>query len=113
VKLIGDEAMFAFADPRAACEAALRLTEGLADDPTLPPVRTGIAWGDVLSRDGDHYGPVVNLAARIVRIARPGTVLVSRELEAAVGDAYRIVPIPPRRLRGFEGRVPVAVLRRT
>jgi adenylate cyclase len=112
VKLIGDEVMFAFTDPRAACETALRLTETFTEAAMLPPIRAGIAWGDVLSRDGDHYGPVVNLAARVVKLARPGTALVSEPLAAAVGDAYRAVPIPPRRLHGFEGRVPMSVLRR-
>ncbi len=112
VKLIGDEAMFAFSNPRAACEVALRLAEAFSADALLPPVRTGIAWGDVLSRDGDHYGPVVHLAARAVKLARPGTVLVSAELAGAVGEAYRTLPIPPRRLRGFDGRVPLCVLRR-
>lgn len=112
VKLIGDEAMFAFADPQAACEVALRLAETFTADTLLPPVRTGVAWGDVLSRDGDHYGPVVNLAARAVKLARPGTVLVAAALAEVAGEAYRAVPVTPRRLRGFDERVPLAVLRR-
>ena len=112
VKLIGDEVMFAFTDPKAACDVALELTETFSVDTLLPPVRVGVAWGEVLSRDGDHYGPVVNLAARIVKLARPGTVLVSRELAEAGADGHRTLPLAPRRLRGFDARVPLAVLRR-
>lgn len=111
VKLIGDEAMYAFADPHAACEVTLRLLEEIPRH-DLPPVRGGLASGEVLSRDGDHYGPVVNLAARLVKLARPGTALVTRELAEGLAPAYLAVEIPARRLRGFEGRQRLYALRR-
>ena len=41
---------------------------------------SGAAYGAVLTRLGDVYSPVVNLASRLTSIARPGTVLVDREL---------------------------------
>jgi adenylate cyclase len=113
VKLIGDEVMFAFADPLAACEVTLRLLEEIPRQDALPEARGGIATGDVLSRDGDHYGPVVNLAARLVNLARPGTALVSPEVAAVVAPPYRVVEIPPRRLRGFDHRQRLYALRRT
>lgn len=113
VKLIGDEAMFAFADPVAACEATLALIDAVGRLGTLPPLRGGVAVGDVLSRDGDHYGPVVNLAARLVKLARPGTALISQDLALSLGPPYRPAEIPPRRLRGFDGRVRMYALRRT
>lgn len=112
VKLIGDEVMFAFADPLAACETTLRLLEDIPRHDALPPVRGGLATGEVLSRDGDHYGPVVNLAARLVKLARPGTALVTREVAQLLGPAYRAVEIPARRLRGFDGRQRLYALRR-
>ena len=42
----------------------------------------GLAIGPVLIQDGDFYGPVVNLASRVVNIANPGTVLMSDEFHA-------------------------------
>lgn len=80
VKLIGDEAMFICSDPVAACELALELNRTLADDPRLPSLRTALAAGPVVSHRGDYYGDVVNLAARLVKVAEPGEVLVSESV---------------------------------
>lgn len=80
VKMIGDEAMFVCDDPVAAAEIGLRLAEVYAADDLLSDVRVGIAWGPVLVQDGDFFGPVVNLASRVVTIAHPGSVLISDEL---------------------------------
>jgi len=71
VKLLGDEVMFAANDPLTAADIALALVDAFADHDVLPAVRAGIATGDVLARDGDFSGAVVNLAARAVKIARP------------------------------------------
>ncbi len=77
MKLIGDEVMFVVTDPGAGCEMALELAVRPADHPRLPSARGGLAFGDVLSRDGDYFGPVVNLAARIVKLGAPGIMLAS------------------------------------
>jgi class 3 adenylate cyclase len=116
VKLIGDEAMFIVSDPVAACELAVELNRSIAGDGQLPSVRVALAAGPVVSHHGDYYGDVVNLAARLVRAAQPGEVLVSApvadsdpgsralEFEAAGPlplkgydepvDAYRLAPPP-------------------
>lgn len=82
VKTIGDEAMFVVEDPVAGARIGVGLAEAYARDDLLSDVRVGMAAGPVLVRDGDYYGPVVNLAARIVGIADPGSVLVSDELHS-------------------------------
>jgi adenylate cyclase len=46
-------------------------------------VRAGVAYGDVVLRLGDVFGPVVNIASRLTSVARPGTVLVD---EGAYAD---------------------------
>ena len=46
----------------------------------FPEVRAGIAYGDVVSRLGDVYGPVVNIASRLTSLAKPCRVLVDREM---------------------------------
>lgn len=79
IKNIGDEVLFVADDATAAAEIALRMTaRGLAADDPFPSVRAGLAYGEVVSRLGDVFGPTVNIAARLTSIARPGAVLVDR-----------------------------------
>jgi adenylate cyclase len=113
VKMIGDEAMYTTIEPATATEIGLALSEAYADDEMLSDVRVGIAYGPVLQRDGDCYGPVVNLANRIVKIAVPGTVVVSNEVHEALqgDDRYEWRTLRPRYLKGL-GRVPLSVVRR-
>ena len=49
----------------------------------------------MLTRLGDVYSPVVNLASRLTSLARPSTVLVDRELAQQLRDnsAYRVRPL--------------------
>jgi adenylate cyclase len=79
IKTIGDEVLFAADDPVAAAEVTLIVTErGEDPDDEFPRVRAGVAYGEVVSRLGDVYGPTVNIAARLTSVARPGKVLVDR-----------------------------------
>ena len=79
IKNIGDEVLFVTDSPATAVEIALEMTRRGQDvDDRFPSVRAGIAYGDVVSRLGDVYGPVVNIAARLTSAARPGSVLVDR-----------------------------------
>ena len=66
-----------------------------------PPLRVGAAYGAVLTRLGDVHSPVVNLASRLTSLARPGTVLVDREL------AERLRDVPGYKVRSLR-RVSVA-----
>src|SRR5262249_19751969 len=70
--------------------------------------------GPVLEREGDAYGPTVNLASRITAIAYPGTVVVSPELRAVLeeDDTYTFRGMRPRYLKHI-GRVSLSVLRHT
>jgi adenylate cyclase len=79
IKTIGDEVLFVTDDVQAAAEVALNAAElGADDDDEFPMVRAGIAWGSVVSRLGDVFGPTVNIASRLTSVARPGSVLVDR-----------------------------------
>jgi len=105
VKLIGDEVMFVVHDVVAACEIALEIIETVERHSTLDTARAGIAFGDLVRRGGDYYGPLVNVAARSVKMARGGTVLVTTGVRDDVRDHaphLRISPIGARRLQGFE-----------
>jgi adenylate cyclase len=107
VKMIGDEAMFVTQDPASACRIALRLIE-TCDRGSLPPVRVGLAAGEVVSVFGDVYGPVVNLAARLVGAAEPGTVLVSESVVQACEPAFSFDWLEPLDLKGIGPQVRVA-----
>jgi adenylate cyclase len=68
--------------------------------------------GLALPRAGDWFGRPVNLASRITSVARPGSLLVERELREAVDGAYRWSFAGERRLRGIRGPVPLFRARR-
>jgi adenylate cyclase len=87
IKTIGDEVLFVTDRASDAAAAALTMTErGADEDDPFPAVRAGIAYGDVVSRLGDVFGPTVNLAARLTAVARPGTVLVDRGCRAELAE---------------------------
>src|SRR3954449_572020 len=102
VKLIGDGAMYvadsAPAGAAAALEICMRITEA-----ELPPVRVGADLGPVLGRSGDYFGEGVNRAARLVALARPGAVVVTDAVVAALGtDGWPVEQLPPQALKGFQ-----------
>lgn len=87
VKTVGDEIMFLADTPEDGAQIAVSLAETITESPDLPPVRVGLAWGSMFSRYGDVFGPIVNLAARMESVARPGTVAVDAETSEAVDQA--------------------------
>jgi adenylate cyclase len=91
VKMIGDEVLFVADDIVVGARIAVALSEAYRDDESLSDVRVGLAAGTVLERDGDVYGPVVNLANRIVVVAFPGSVVVSSEVAEVLADEPSMV----------------------
>ncbi len=90
VKMIGDEVMFSVDDPATAVAIGLALAEAYHRDDALSDVRVGVACGPVLEREGDLFGPTVNLASRIVGIAYEGSVVVSAEVHDALAEEPRL-----------------------
>jgi adenylate cyclase len=113
VKMIGDEVMFAVDEGAFAADIAIALVEACARDRLVPEVRVGLASGPTLSWEGDLYGPTVNLASRLVDLARPGTVLVGDELGERLRDdpRFELRHLRPVHLRGM-GRARPWLLRR-
>ena len=103
VKTVGDEVMFTAEEAGVGAEIAVCLSERIGGDESLPELRVGVACGTVLSRLGDVYGEPVNIASRLTSAARPGSVLVDRELAAALegDDRWRLRRVPPRPVRGY------------
>lgn len=114
VKTIGDEVMFVAGDAAATVALGVELSERIGGDDALSQVRVGIAYGDVLLRDGDYYGAVVNLAARLVGVASPGAVVVSDAVRRAAGDDAPDIEWVSLRTRYLKdiGRVPLWSVRR-
>jgi adenylate cyclase len=112
VKTIGDEAMFAGLSAQVA-RIALALRDA-ARARGLPEVRAGLAAGMVVARDGDFYGPVVNLASRLTEIAPAGAIYASAAVhdELALDDALVWTAEGTRELRSI-GPVPVFSLQAT
>jgi adenylate cyclase len=112
VKMIGDEVMFIAVDAAAACDIALTLCERLRRDTTVTP-RGGLAYGEMLLRGGDYYGPIVNLASRIAEQAVPDELLVTPELVAHAGNVtLRFEPAGKRMLKGFDAPVTLLAVER-
>jgi adenylate cyclase len=113
IKTLGDEVMYSHASPRAAADIALDLVAACHADDLLPDVRIGLAVGPVLAWEGDLYGSIVNLASRLVGVARPGTVLVSDDLAQRLenDETLTVREIPAVKLKGI-GRTRPSVLRR-
>jgi adenylate cyclase len=112
VKLIGDEVMFVALDATAACEIALTIVERAADDACITP-RGGVAFGELIIRGGDYFGPLVNLAARLAELAVPNELLVTPEVAAhARTDRLRFEPAGRRLPKGFDAPVVLLTLER-
>ena len=102
IKTIGDEVMFATPEAGSACEIAVTLL-GDMETENLPPLKIGIASGQVLPSEGDLFGSPVNLASRLVTTAVPGSALVDEATHAAMSDDERFSFSQTRRqhLKGF------------
>jgi class 3 adenylate cyclase len=87
VKLLGDGALVWFTHAAAAVPAAIRVVHDLAGGQPKVPARAGVHYGHVLWRDGDVIGRDVNVAARLVDLARAYEVLCSATARAASDPA--------------------------
>jgi adenylate cyclase len=102
IKTIGDEVLFVADDPVDAARIARALVE--AEGQGFPEVRVGLAYGDVVSRLGDVFGPVVNVASRLTSLARPGRVLVDRAMHEVLEshpEEFRVRRARTATVRGY------------
>ena len=96
VKRLGDGMLIDFADVRSAVAASFAIQRASARDNAEASsdrqmlLRMGIEVGDVIVEQTDLYGRGVNVAARLMSLARPGEIVVSakaREQLTPVLDA--------------------------
>src|SRR6187551_3453337 len=83
VKLMGDGVLVEFASAVNAVNCAVELQQKMAEanvglqDERIIVLRIGINLGDVAVEGEDLFGDGVNIAARLERIAEPGSVCIS------------------------------------
>ncbi|MCZ4499226.1 MAG: adenylate/guanylate cyclase protein [Marmoricola sp.] len=113
IKTIGDEILYAADAAADAAAIALELVEEHLVDEDFPNLRVGVAWGPVLHRLGDVFGPTVNIASRLTSISRPGRVLIDKALADAVeGDeSFKLRRMRRTSVKGYRRLEPWALRR--
>ena len=76
IKYYGDGCLVLFNSATDAVEFAKLLQTDFNEEPKVP-VRIGVHMGDVLLRDGNVFGDVVNIASRIQALAPAGGIYIS------------------------------------
>ena len=96
IKTIGDAVMCTFQHAEDAIKAAIAMqlilekitSDGSADQGT-PDIYIGIHIGPVIREDGDIFGDAVNLASRMVSLAKPQQILITEQTFKALTPEYR------------------------
>jgi adenylate cyclase len=95
VKTIGDEVMCRFDTAAAAARAAIDMQRRLQALPVDPganlKVRIGFAFGPTVDRDGDVFGDVVNVAARLAALAKADQILTTEATSAQFDRELRAI----------------------
>lgn len=112
VKTLGDSVLFLAQSPAEGMDVAWDIIRYVGGDDRLPDVHVGVVTGAVALRMGDVYGPAVNLAARLVGVARRNRVMTDRHTAGLLPEErFETRVLPARPIRGFGDLEPVAVRR--
>jgi class 3 adenylate cyclase len=95
-------------DPNDAVLASLELVEAVRPA-GLPPAHIGVDAGPRIYDEGDYFGRIVNIAARIASQAGPDQVFVGVDVVPEVEPrGYRLVEVGAFELKGIKD--PVTIL---
>jgi adenylate cyclase len=96
IKTIGDEIMCTFPSAQEAVDAGKDMQLALEDipvpeQPGFPPpnIYVGIQYGPVISEAGDVFGDAVNVAARMVGMAKQRQIITTQETVDALPPQYK------------------------
>ncbi len=88
VKTIGNEILCTFADAETAATATCAMHEALEEKAAAPSdddekannvmIRVGMHWGPAIVESKDAFGDAVNVAARMVALAKAGQIITTR-----------------------------------
>jgi adenylate cyclase len=91
IKTIGDAVMCTFPRADLAVAAAKAMQLALAESPVIrhpgvtgPPIHIGIHLGPVLCKEGDVFGDAVNVAARLLGLAKAHQILATGQTVQAL-----------------------------
>jgi class 3 adenylate cyclase len=110
VKFIGDEVMWVSSTPELLATAADELVHHPKAREAKMFVQAGLGYGDALAINGDYFGNMVNLAARLVAAAKPGQILASQAVRDELPD-WAAVAQNPLTLKGFDAPITAYELR--
>lgn len=111
VKMIGDAVFFSAPSVDAACRIGLEVCRAADEDQVLPAARGAVGFGLVTSREGDYYGPLVNILSRLVKLAAPGELVVTEAATAhLIEGEWSVRSLQPARLHGIQQPVVVYAL---
>ncbi|MEY2758838.1 MAG: hypothetical protein RIR33_2616 [Pseudomonadota bacterium] len=94
----GDSFMAELPDPLAAVRCGIAIQKdlqsrnGSVEAPYQLTLRAGIDAGSVIDENGNLFGDVVNVAARLQEVCLPGGILVSRAIHDAVKNMIDLRP---------------------
>ena len=116
-KTVGDAVIFISRELATGAKVATELVSALGRIEGMLPVRASLLWGEGrLSSFGDIFGPVVNLASRLVDVAPTGSVLIDRPTASAIlnslSSSYLVLPFGQQDLRGGTGSVEIFELKK-
>jgi adenylate cyclase len=108
IKMIGDEVFFAAPTVDAACRIGTDICAVAAADPLLPDPRGAVGYGFATSREGDYFGPLVNLVSRLAKTAPPRTLIATQQVaDALPPDSWNLQELEPQPIKGLETPVRV------
>jgi hypothetical protein len=91
VETIGDEIMCAFTDPDCALSAACEIQESLQRDRKWAlDVRVGLHSGVTSVANGHPFGDTVNVAARVVALAKAGQIMLTDQAYRSLSEASKL-----------------------
>jgi class 3 adenylate cyclase len=111
VKMIGDEVFFAAPTAEVACRIGIDIIRAAAEDEVLPTARGVIGVGYATPREGDYFGPLVNVLSRMVKVGQPGELVVTDAAAAQLPtNDWKLRALGLRELRGVPGPVEAFVV---
>lgn len=123
IKTSGDSLMASFPSAAAAVRAGLALQRRMGELRRASPLgryalaKVGVSWGRVLRDEGpegvDHFGNTVNAAARLMKRAQPGQLLVAGRALTGDAEAAALMEGAERSeaaLKGFPQPIPLAAV---
>lgn len=106
VKSLGDGTLCAFPTASGALGAAIGIQKQMSAYQSEPPLRLriGLHTGDVVEKENDYLGGVVNKAARIAASAHPNEIRLSEATRVVAGGGHFAYSDPiVTTLKGLEG----------